>query len=69
MRTTALVRPVAHHKMHGAHDDRLAAVSGRQSTPPQMIRHPESTRLPYGLVERALALGWAKPQVLVRDEA
>jgi hypothetical protein len=46
----------------------LAAVYVRQSTPQQMIRHQESTRLPYGLVERALALGWAKPQVLVIDE-
>ncbi len=33
-----------------------------------MLRHQESTRLPYGLVERALALGWAKPQVLVIAE-
>jgi DNA invertase Pin-like site-specific DNA recombinase len=46
----------------------LAAVYVRQSTPQQMIRHQESTRLQYGLVERALALGWAKPQVLVIDE-
>src|SRR5438094_10450598 len=47
--------PVAHHKIHGAHYDRLAAVYVRQSTPQQMIRHQESTRLQYGLVERALA--------------
>jgi len=46
----------------------LAAVSVRQSTPQQMIRHQESTRWQYGLVERALALGWAKPPVLVIDE-
>ena len=68
MSTTALVHPVAHHKMHRAHYDRLAAVYVRQSTPQQLIRHQESTRLQYGLVERALALGWAKPQVLVSDE-
>ena len=68
MSTTALVRPVAHHKIHGSHYDRLAAVSVRQSTPQQMIRHQESTRLQDGLVERALALGWAKPPVLVIDE-
>ena len=68
MSTTALLRPVAHHKIHGAHYDRLAAVYVRQSTPQQMIRHQESTRVQYGLVERALALGWAKPQVLVIDE-
>jgi DNA invertase Pin-like site-specific DNA recombinase len=33
-----------------------------------MVRHRESTRLQYGLVERALAFGWAGPQVLVIDE-
>jgi DNA invertase Pin-like site-specific DNA recombinase len=59
---------LAHHKIHRAHYDRLAAVYVRQSTPQQMLRHQESTRLQYGLVERALALGWAKPQVLVIDE-
>ena len=68
MSTTALVHPVAHHKIHRAHYDRLAAVYVRQSTPQQLIRHQESTRLQYGLVERALALGWAQPQVLVIDE-
>jgi hypothetical protein len=45
----------------------LAAVSVRQATPPQRLRHQESTRMQYGLVERALALGWAQPQVLVID--
>src|SRR5215813_13701972 len=68
MSTTALLHPVAHHKIHRAHYDRLAAVYVRQSPPQQLLRHQESTRLPYGLVERALALGWAKPQVLVIDE-
>jgi hypothetical protein len=68
MSTPALVRPVAHHKIHGSHDDRLAAVSVRQSTPQQRLRHQESTRLQSGRVERARALGWAKPQVLVIDE-
>jgi DNA invertase Pin-like site-specific DNA recombinase len=68
MSTTALLHPVAHHKIHRAHYDRLAAVYVRQSTPQQLIRHQESTRLQYGLVERALALGWAQPQVLVIDE-
>jgi len=65
MSPTTLLRPVAHHKIHRAHYDRLAAVYVRQSTPQQMLRHQESTRLQYGLVARALALGWAQPQVLV----
>jgi len=59
---------VVHHKIHGSHYDRLAVVYVRQSTPQQLIRHQESTRVQYGLVERAFALGWAKPQVLVIDE-
>ena len=67
MSTTALVRPLAPHTIHGSHYDRLAAVYVRQSTPQQMLRHQESTRFQYGLVERALALGWARPQVLVID--
>ena len=54
--------------MHGSQDDRLAVVYGRQSTPPPLMRHQESTRVQYGLVERALALGWAAPQVVVMDE-
>jgi DNA invertase Pin-like site-specific DNA recombinase len=40
----------------------------RQSTPQQLVRHQESTRLQYGLVERALAFGWAQQRVLVIDE-
>ena len=68
MSTTALVRPLAHHKIHGSHYERLAAVYVRQATPQPMLRHQESTRVQYGLVERALALGWDKPQVLVFDE-
>ena len=68
MSPTTLVRPLAHHKIHRAPYDRLAAVYVRQSTPQQLLRHQESTRLQYGLGERALALGWAQPQVLVIDE-
>jgi DNA invertase Pin-like site-specific DNA recombinase len=55
-------------KIQGQHRDRLAVVYVRQSTPQQLVRHQESTRLQYGLVERALALGWAQPRVLVIDE-
>jgi DNA invertase Pin-like site-specific DNA recombinase len=55
-------------KMQGPHRDRLAVVYVRQSTPQQLVRHQESTRLQYGLVERALAFGWAQQRVLVIDE-
>lgn len=62
------VSSLTSYKIQGSHLDRLAAVYVRQSTPQQMLRHQESTRLQYGLVDRGLALGWAKPQVLVIDE-
>jgi DNA invertase Pin-like site-specific DNA recombinase len=50
------------------HRDRLAAVYVRQSTAQQVQDHQESTRLQYGLAERAVALGWAPSRVLVIDE-
>jgi len=40
----------------------------RQSHPNQIQRHPESTRRQYGLVERALRLGWPREQIVVIDE-
>jgi DNA invertase Pin-like site-specific DNA recombinase len=55
-------------KIQGYHRDRLAVVYVRQSTVQQISRHRESTRLQYGLVERALALGWPRERVLVIDE-
>jgi DNA invertase Pin-like site-specific DNA recombinase len=50
------------------HRDRLAAVYVRQSTAQQVHDHQESTRLQYGLAERAVGLGWAPSRVLVIDE-
>jgi DNA invertase Pin-like site-specific DNA recombinase len=50
------------------HRDRLAVVYVRQSTVQQVLDHQESTRLQYGLVDRAQALGWAVDRVLVIDE-
>jgi DNA invertase Pin-like site-specific DNA recombinase len=50
------------------HRDRLAAVYVRQSTAQQVQDHQESTRLQYGLAERAVELGWAPSRVLVIDE-
>jgi DNA invertase Pin-like site-specific DNA recombinase len=55
-------------KITGRHRDRTAVVYLRQSTPQQVERHQESTRLQYGLVERALQLGWARERILVIDE-
>ena len=33
-----------------------------------MLEHSESTRLQYALAERAVALGWARSQVVVIDD-
>jgi len=40
----------------------------RQSSPGQVANHPESRRRQYGLVERAVALGWAREEVVVIDD-
>jgi DNA invertase Pin-like site-specific DNA recombinase len=48
--------------------ERLAVVYVRQSTRQQVLDHGESTRLQYGLVERAVGLGWPTSRVLVIDE-
>jgi len=55
-------------KVGSWHRDRLAVVYVRQSTAQQVAEHQESTRLQYGLTERAVALGWAPSRVLVIDE-
>jgi DNA invertase Pin-like site-specific DNA recombinase len=55
-------------KVAPRHRDRLAAVYVRQSTAQQVHDHQESTRLQYGLAERAVGLGWAPSRVLVIDE-
>ncbi len=55
-------------KIHVWHRERLAVIYVRQSTVQQVLDHQESTRLQYGLVSRAQALGWAADRVLVIDE-
>jgi DNA invertase Pin-like site-specific DNA recombinase len=55
-------------KVSPRHRDRLAVVYVRQSTAQQVCDHQESTRLQYGLAERAVGLGWAPSRVLVIDE-
>ena len=55
-------------KVTARHLELLAVVYVRQSTRQQVIDHGESTRLQYGLVERAVGLGWAASRVLVIDE-
>jgi DNA invertase Pin-like site-specific DNA recombinase len=48
--------------------ERLAVVYVRQSTRRQVLDHGESTRLQYGLVERAVGLGWQTSRLLVIDQ-
>ena len=55
-------------KVQPWHWERLAVVYVRQSTLQQVLDHQESTRLQYGLTERAVELGWAEAQVLVIDD-
>lgn len=62
------VTPSAHSKVQRQHWERVAVVYVRQSTAQQVTRHPESTRLQYGLVDRALMLGWERSQVQVIDD-
>jgi hypothetical protein len=55
-------------KIRPEHLDRAAIVYVRQSSRQQVLEHSESTRLQYGLAERAVALGWARSQVVVIDD-
>ena len=60
--------PLRSEKILPYHWERLAIVYVRQSTLQQVLDHQESTRLQYGLVERAQALGWSQDRVLVIDD-
>ena len=55
-------------KIQGWQRDRLAIVYVRQSSRQQVVDHGESTRLQYGLADRAVALGWPASRVMVIDE-
>ncbi len=55
-------------KIRPEHLDRAAVVYVRQSSRQQVVEHTESTRLRYALAERAVALGWARSQVMVIDD-
>jgi DNA invertase Pin-like site-specific DNA recombinase len=55
-------------KITPVHQRRAAIVYVRQSSPTQLERNGESTARQYQLVARAVALGWARPQVHIIDE-
>jgi DNA invertase Pin-like site-specific DNA recombinase len=59
--------PGSSGKVGREHTDRMAVVYVRQSTRRQVLEHTESARVQYGLVDRAVALGWAAGRVKVID--
>jgi DNA invertase Pin-like site-specific DNA recombinase len=54
-------------KITREHQQRLAIVYIRQSTPQQVERNPESTKLQYALVDRAFHFGWARETIVTID--
>jgi DNA invertase Pin-like site-specific DNA recombinase len=50
------------------HLARQALIYVRQSSPTQVLRHPESARRQYGLAERAQRLGWPAEQITIIDD-
>lgn len=61
-------RLITSSKVQDHHQQRLAVVYVRQSTPRQVIEHRESTLLQYQLTERAEFYGWRKDRILVVDD-
>jgi len=55
-------------KIKSHHLNRKAVIYIRQSTLQQVQRHQESTRLQYGLVDRAIILGWSRNDIDVIDD-
>ena len=54
-------------KITPRHHERHAYVNVRQSSPKQVQHHQESQRAQYGMVERAVALGWPPAREHVID--
>lgn len=54
-------------KIRPEHLNRLACIYIRQSTMRQVRENTVSTELQYGLVERAIALGWPRERICVYD--
>lgn len=55
-------------ELNAGHRTRRAAIYVRQSTLTQVAENLESQRRQYGLVERAVELGWQRSDVLVIDD-
>ncbi len=55
-------------KISRGHRERLAIVYIRQSTPQQVERHQESTKLQYALADRAAQFGWPRETIITIDD-
>ena len=60
--------PALPEKIRHRHQERQAIVYVRQSTVRQVTQNRESTRLQYGLADRACGLGWQREQITVIDD-
>lgn len=65
---TPWCEPYGGSKIFPGHLERLAMVYVRQSSLQQTLKHQESTRLQYGLVQHAVKLGWPKERIVVIDD-
>jgi DNA invertase Pin-like site-specific DNA recombinase len=55
-------------KILAAHQEKLAVVYIRQSSPQQVLENRESTARQYAFAEHAVDLGWPRDRVLIIDE-
>lgn len=63
-----ITRRVISSKILSAHQEKLAVVYIRQSSPQQVMENRESTARQYAFAEHAQALGWPRDRVLIIDE-
>jgi len=55
-------------KITRQHQERLAIIYIRQSTPQQVERNQESTKLQYALADRAFQFGWPRETIVTIDD-
>lgn len=59
---------VVPEKISRGHRERLAIIYIRQSTPQQVERNQESTKLQYALADRAAQFGWPRETIITIDD-
>ena len=60
--------PFGYSKISPHHQERLAVVYVRQSSPRQVVEHRESRELQYRLSERAEQYGWQRDRIVIIDD-